>query len=219
MDISSLTSKSIAEGKLQEILPEFYDLKNITENNPWHLHQTVFDHVVRVISGMEKVLQLDFFNSENKKRIEKYLNTRRGKATRKEILVVATILHDIAKLHTCIENKETKATRCPGHEILGSFMAGRMGKRFGLEKTSITHLQNIVLHHGFIHEILNLILEKRSAEKFIKLYCDATEHFSLEVVLLAYADMLGSDLPKALPQAFTEREKVIKQILQYILQK
>lgn len=69
MNILDITSQSIRKGKLQSILPEYYQLKNFEENNPWHIHQNVFDHVVGVFEGLETVLKFEFLDLIDKNKI------------------------------------------------------------------------------------------------------------------------------------------------------
>lgn len=66
-DILSITSVDLKNGKFKQILPEFYDLKSIIENNRWHLHQSVFDHVIKVVQGLEQILEFDFLSNSRKK--------------------------------------------------------------------------------------------------------------------------------------------------------
>lgn len=139
-----------------------------------------------------------------------------GKFSRKEILIVATLLHDIAKTITVLQNKKTLATRCPGHEMIGSFMSMEMGKRFGLDVRDNRHLQQIVHYHGFIHDILSLALEKKPSEPYIQMYRNITKNMSIEIALLAYADMLGSDLPKVNKAEFDNRKRLIIDFLRVL---
>lgn len=209
LNILSITSKSLKEGALRGILPECYDLSSAVENNPWHKNQNVFDHVVGVFEGLEKVLMFEFLDENSRDKVNSILQEKVEKHSRREILIVATILHDIAKAHTLIKNEKTGMTACPGHEMIGSYLSHEMGKRFGLSGKSIDQLQAIILYHGFVHEILTLSIRKGQQEKYFNLSKKMTRNCYIELLILAYADMLGCDLPRVNPQDFVKREELI----------
>lgn len=213
LNILSVTSKSLKEGALRGILPEYYDLSSAVENNPWHKNQNVFDHVVGVFDGLEKVLMFEFLDKNSRDKINSILQEKVEKHSRREILIFAAILHDIAKSLTLIRNEKTGMTTCPGHEMIGSYLSAEMGRRFGLRNKSLHHLQMVVLYHGFVHEILTLSIRKGTPKKYFDLFKNMISNNYIELLILAYADMLGSDLPKVNPQEFSQREELIKSIL------
>ena len=49
-----LTVKAIQAGSLKSVLPELYELQEVYETNPWHNHQQVFGHILRVFSFLKK---------------------------------------------------------------------------------------------------------------------------------------------------------------------
>ena len=209
IDILSITSKNLREGKLRVILPEYYDLSSAVENNPAHKYQNIFDHVISVFQGLENILKFNFLNEKLRNKLDSALFEKIGSHSRREILIVATILHDIAKTLTIIKNEKTGMTACPGHELIGSYLSREMGGRFGLSGASLKHLETIVLYHGLAHDMLTLIFKKGSTEKYIQFFEPIVGRAFIEVQLLAYADMFGSDLRKIDPTEFLKREELL----------
>lgn len=209
---STVTASKLKSGVYASILPEYYELNKVNDNNPWHLKQNVFDHVVAVYAGLEQVLALKFLPPDVRTNLETYLKTKHGKYTRQELLQVATILHDIAKSITVIGNPPN-TTSAPGHEVIGSVMVADFAPRFDLDEKGTERVKQIVLYHGFSHDILNLIINKYNPIKYMSWLKKVAPDFYIELLLLAYADMLGSDLKGNLPQEFVRREKIITQLL------
>jgi hypothetical protein len=119
IDIASITSSKLRKGEYKSVLPEYYALSLVSENNPWHVNQNVFDHSVAVFVGLEGVLKLNFLKGIHKIKIQKHLDEKIGKSARKELLIVATVLHDIAKKDLLIKLPSGN-TVCPAHEVIGS---------------------------------------------------------------------------------------------------
>lgn len=213
IDILSITSDKLKKGKYKSILPEFYALRTVTENNSWHLNQNVFDHVVAVFAGLEIVQKLDFLQGKYRKKIKKYLDKKAGKFTRRELLIVAALLHDIAKTDVLIEDSSGK-TKSPGHEIISSVMIGKFASRFGLDGKGKEYVERMVHYHGFTNDILSIALYKNNEAKYLRLFKEAVGDIHLELLLLMYADILGSDLKKSDPEEFGVRLNLIKSFLE-----
>ena len=199
----------------RSILPEYYQLATITENNSWHNNQNVLDHVIAVFAGLEKTLQFAFINTITRKGIESYLTEKFGTYSKRELLKIATILQDIAKTKTLI-TASSGQTRCPGHEIIGSVMIKNFVDRFDLDLEGKERIKKIILLHGFTHDLLGLIVAKGDPLLYFDLLKQAAPDFWIELLLLAYADMLGSDIQQALPDDFKKREKLIITFLEQV---
>lgn len=212
IDILSITSEKLKKGKYKSVLPEYYALKSVTENNPWHLRQKVFDHVVAVFAGLEKVLELNFLKTNTRNKIQNHLGKKVGKFTRKELLIVATLLHDIAKNKAVITDPSGN-TKSPGHEIIGSIIVEAFSSRFILDKRGEVFVKRIVQYHGFVNDILTLILDKKQ-KNFFRIFKEAVGDISLELLLFMYADILGSNLKKLSPKEFAVRLNLITNLLE-----
>jgi len=91
MDVSEITMKRLRDGKLVKELPELYELKDVIEINTWHDHDPVFNHTLNV---MKNLLALE---KKLGAKGNALLSRRIGFHTRRELLFLAAMLHDIAK--------------------------------------------------------------------------------------------------------------------------
>ncbi len=216
IDISSITSVKLKRGDYEQLLPEYYALKSITENNPWHSNQNVFDHVVAVFEGLEEVSRLNFLDDKKRNKLSNYLNTKVGSLSRKELLTVATLLHDVAKADLLIKSPSGN-TSCPGHELIGSSMVIRFSDVFGLDEKGINQVTKIVHYHGDVNDFLTLIIHKDNQKKYLRLLRTVVEDIDIELLLFMYADMMGSDLKMLNSAEYKKREFVIISSLKFLL--
>ncbi len=191
-----LNKNNLKTGKLADLIPEFYELKNVVENNDWHNKETVFKHTLSVLDNLEKIIR----NLDNK--AKQTLNKKIGLNTRGDLLRVATLFHDIAKKETIVDKKGT--TFCLNHEDKGSIKAKKILKRFHLSSQEIKFILKIVKNHGLIHKILppeNQNFQKESISFKKKFF----HNIYPELILLAFADTIGSYLIKSRPTEFKSR--------------
>lgn len=207
IDISSISSEKLKRGDYKKLLPEYYALKSVGENNNWHIKPSIFEHVVAVFAGLEKVLKLRFLNNHLRAKIEKYLTKRVDKHTRKDLLVVAIILHDIAKVKVYIKDLSGN-TRCPSHEIVSASMVDSFATRFSLDDKELSFVRDLVLYHGFVHDIIGIV-SKGAMEDHFALLKEVVGDKQIELLLFIYADMMGSDLRKLNHEEYKNREQVI----------
>jgi len=149
VDLSDITIKKIKNKELKGLIPEFYELEEIVENNPWHNKESVFNHTVSVLDNLEKIIR------ESKKEIKQNLNEVVDKNSRKSLLYTAALLHDIGKKET-IADLGNRVKGCPGHEKKGAQKTERILKRFNLSSREFKIIRDIVRNHGVIHDIIGL---------------------------------------------------------------
>ncbi len=214
--ISDITSQNLLSRKYIRVLPEYYLLETVTENSIWHDHQVVLDHVIRVYEGLESILHYDFYEADYRIQLEQHLSEPVEKRTKKELLQVATLLHDIAKVDTLIIRPDGTAG-CPSHELIGAERVKNFSKRFGFGPKDEEFTERIVRYHGFISEILNSILETGYKEKYFRIFKEITAEQSVCLVLLMHADLLGADLEKNDKKAFNERISLLRWLLSELI--
>ncbi|HCS79339.1 TPA: hypothetical protein DIV55_06410 [Patescibacteria group bacterium] len=218
INISTVTSQSLKGRKYLDSFPEYYELATVIENNLWHNNQNVLDHVIGVFAGLEVVLKFTDLKATQKILLEKYLSVVIGHRTKKEALIVATLLHDIAKTDTLVKHPDGTAS-CPGHELIAAGRVKRFSNRFDLSKNDEAYVERIVRYHGFISEILNLIIDNSNKEKYLEIFQDTVGDIAIELVLLMHADMLGSDLEASDKKAYTDRINTLSWILDQLMEK
>lgn len=205
LTLSQLTAQNLRQGMFKQELPEYYRLEKFVENNPWHLHQDVFSHSVKVMAGLEKVLEFEFLADSQKQVAKAYCAAVvTNGMSRIERLRAVVLLHDISKSLVFTQLPDG-STQCPGHEFLSAAMVNDFADRLALNKTAMLEIRGMVLLHGSISEILNLELSHQRNGQFITLFERLAPDTAIDLLLFIYADILGSDLEKAMPTAFTDR--------------
>lgn len=210
-----ITAKKLSAGEFVDILPEYYDLALVSETNPWHDDQNVFEHVVAVFSGLESILKLNFLKPKEKKAIESYLGKKAGKYCRKELLIVAILLHDIAKSYLHIKLDSGK-TEYPGHAMIGASSVSQFRDRFDLDSKGAKYVQRLVHFHGFVNDVLTLLIHGKDLEKALKMFEAVVGDIQIELLLFMYADMKGSDLKKLDSKEYRLRETAIIRSLAFL---
>ena len=194
--IMKINKKNILSGKLKGLIPEFYDLKNTVEDNEWHIKETVFDHSLSVLENLEKI-----FRNLDKNILNK---------SRKNLLRIAALLHDISKPETMVY--ENGIANSLGHEQKGSIKAKKILKRFNLSKKESGIITNVVKYHGLIHKIISPD-NKNFQEEYKKFKKRFSKSIFFELILLGYADTIGSYLKKSNPNRYKHRINFYKKEL------
>jgi len=210
--------KEIKNGKLEKVIPELYALKGTVENNPWHNQEPVFDHVLSVLENLGKIIR------DSNKSITKLFDEIVDVNSKKDLLYLATLLHDIGKGET-ITDLGNGARGCPNHEKKSAQITEKILKRFNLSPKESKIIIDIVGNHGIIHDIIGLKCKnfKKGGEKehdlthaiaglenknFNEEYRKFKNKFSKiypELIFLAFADTVGSYLKKTEPSEFSCR--------------
>jgi hypothetical protein len=118
------------------------------------------------------------------------LNQKIDNYSKRDLLFLSTLFHDIAKPDTIIE--ENEVTSCSNHEEVGSEKVRDILKRFDLSKKERAIVINIIKYHGEIHPILsskNTDIEKQFAD-----FKQRHHDIFIELILLGMSDTFGSQL-------------------------
>lgn len=197
-------SESNLEAKLIAA-PEFQELKDVVEKTLYHFNERVYDHVLLVLKNLKEILER--INPETAAKLSEKIGAR----TRKELLIIATVLHDISKTE-CIVVKEDGTTRCSGHEEAGAKKAIEILKRFGLSEAELGHISAVIEAHAVTDAIFtadNQISEAdRQAikEKYAAIY--------IELILLTYADAMSEYTRVSRPEEYQLKSDFYQKELQ-----
>jgi len=203
LKVSAINIEKLRQNQFQNELPEFFELKNYVENNSWHNNDSVFNHTLTVLEELEKLLK----NINNK--INSYLHQKIDNYTKRDLLFLGTLFHDIAKSDTF--EKTNDSTTCKNHEELGAKKVSKILKRFDLSEREKVIVIKIVKYHGKI----NIILDpnnKKLEEQYRRFKTERHDIF-MELILLAMADTLGSQLKDNKPEEFKFRIDFYKKII------
>ena len=202
--VSAISIKKLRNREFQNELPELYELENFIENNAWHNNDSVFNHTLAVLDELEKLLK-----NINNKKINFYLDQKVDGHTKRELLFLGALFHDIGKSDTLVKNGNS--TSCPKHEKIGSEKVKSILDRFNLSDREKAIVVNIVKYHGEIPSILDPNNDKvdEQLDKF------KSEHHDIftELILLAMADTLGSQLKDNNPDNFKFRIDFCQRII------
>lgn len=214
--IFQINSDSLEKKEYIETLPEYYALAAVTENGSWHNHQNTLHHVTSVFKNLELLLRFENKTDRQKKSVKAYLSTMVGTKTRKEILIVATLLHDIGKVDTLLQRLDGSSS-CPGHELVGAARVKNFTSRFGLNDRDESYVERIVRYHGFIYQTMELIDANGKKDKYFAIFTDTVGDIALELVLLMHADLLGSDLKTLNKKGFDFRVQLLEWMFDQLL--
>lgn len=210
LTLSQLTAQNLLDGVFRQELPEYYRLVNFIENNPWHKQQDVFTHSVKVMQGLEKVLEFDFLSSKQRQLAQAYCHSHVDSHTsRADRLRAMVLLHDISK-SLVFTKLPDGTTQCPGHEFLSAALVSDFAQRLALSRKLESQVRGMVVLHGAISEVLNLELSHQRSGQFISLFERLTLDTTIDLMLFIYADILGSDLETAMPAAFADRINLLQ---------
>jgi len=53
--VSAINIKKLKDGEFKKELPEFYELKDVVENNAWHNDDIVFTHALMVLKKLGEI--------------------------------------------------------------------------------------------------------------------------------------------------------------------
>lgn len=216
IDISQVTSASLKDKKYLASFPEYYALASVTENSLWHSNQNVLDHVIGVYAGLETVLKFDELKLKQKDELKKYLSQIVGNQPRQNIIRVATLLHDIAKTDVLVKRPDGTAG-CPGHELIAAGRVKTFAERFNLDTKAESYVERIVRYHGFISEILNLMIANQNKDKYFQILKETVGDVVVELTLLMHADLLGCDLEKGDKKGYDDRIALLDWMLKSLL--
>lgn len=140
--------------------PLFIKLKDVVENNDYHDHEAVYDHLIKTKDIALREIKGDFVtNSEAKKLFLEFVNKDFQGIKRTNIMVLIALLHDIGKILSVKEGgnfspivvtDSSGITSIPGHEYWGSTIVEMILKDFNLESEIIAYISNVTrLHDTF----------------------------------------------------------------------
>ena len=194
LKISDLTVARLRNGDFEIDLPEFYELRSVIENNGWHDNDSTFNHTLTTFEQLEKIL------AGVNPAVVAYLAQRVGGHTRRELLFLATLFHDIGKKETRIS--EGDLSRFPGHEKAGALKVRSILQRLGLAAVEQDFVCEIIRRHDEIHQLL---ADPQDSQLPAKLEAFSKNGLFLELVLLAMADTFGCQLDRKDPENFRFR--------------
>ena len=204
-------------GALDKTLPELSGMKGVEQTAP-HVHD-VWEHTLSVAGYLESVLAAldpnynpdtasDLLNGLMVLRIGRYRQqigetlaaTLTGERSRRSLLFLAALYHDVAKPQTKKTDEEGQL-RFWEHDQQGAEIVSRRARAFGMSNDEATRLETIVRNHMRILFHTNRLLRegKPPSRRAVYRFFRDTGPAGVEVCLLALADIRAT-YEQTLPQ-------------------
>lgn len=143
--------------------PLFLKLKEVVENNGYHNHEAVYDHLIKTKDIAKREISGDFItNLKAKKLFLEFVNEDFLGMKRVDIMILIALLHDIGKILTVKEDDSVRSivvtdssgvTSIPGHEYWGSTIVADTLQGLTLESAVITYISNVIRLHDTFSEV------------------------------------------------------------------
>lgn len=178
--------------------PLFLRLKNVVENGPYHNHEDVYSHVIKVKDKALKEIDADFIdNLEAKDKFNAFITEDLHGFKRGDLMVLIALVHDIGKilsvkdgnqLRPILVTNEKGQTFCPGHEHWGSTIVGEVLEEFSLPKEVTDYIAAVIRNHDTFNP---LYFDSKASLTFDLLINDVksrAEGFYIEALFNVYCD-------------------------------
>lgn len=211
--ISELTTEKIRANTFEQEIPEFYALRTVVESQGWHDNQTVFDHSLESVDSLDEMLRFEYLEPAARDRLIAYLDTTLDTCTRRELLVFATLLHDIGKTISLQTNAQGN-TGSPSHGLIGCWVAEPLVARFGLSEREQKHVLGLVSDHLVPSDLIEMSINNKTPNEGItELLTAHRPESTVELLLLAYADWMGCDVREPVEAELAQRVVVVQECL------
>jgi UTP:GlnB (protein PII) uridylyltransferase len=202
-------SKAIRGGSLETIVPELYALRECIEINPWHDHQSVFDHTTSVLAAFEEFLdELSFSSKQHDVRLMEYLSSHVYGISHSDLIRLGILFHDIAKPISFETDAQNGMTNCPHHEVHSALSTIEMANAFGLPKGTCRTIAQLALMHMSANTVVNTAMNGEP-ERVFGAFQETVADLYIPLLLLAKCDASGSDFPLLDLMQFEKRDACI----------
>jgi len=169
-------------GALGVILPELNPMKAVAQPRPHRF--TVWEHSLRAVESLETLFgNLALLDPHSARLSEHLAEPLGGGLTRREVLKLAALLHDVAKPRT--RTVEKGRVRFIGHDLSGASIARTIGQRLRLSGRATQVLERLVLHHLRLMHLGQLpVVSRRARYRFFR----DLEGEAQDLLLLSLAD-------------------------------
>lgn len=207
----------------------FLRLKEVVENNGYHHHEKVYDHLIKTKAIAKREISADFItNPEAKELFFEFVNEDFHGMKRADIMILIALLHDVGKilsvkdgnnLHPILVANSSRITSLPGHEYWGSTIVEKFLKEFTLDPQILRYISNVIRLHDTFSEnywaprndwpmeaILNDVKSRAEGlykEALFNIYCDCFTAAPFQTAKEKIVQIFNE------PALYTKREYVI----------
>lgn len=162
----------------EKLYPELMQLVNTKQDTVYHPEGNVEEHTKQVLAKANEIAEREKLSVEEK-----------------QILILSSLLHDIAKPETTKEEWSDKLNRFKvtsrGHEQAGEAIALDLLERIGIKEDVRVKIGKLVAEHLAHATISSLTARKQKKSAFAKLVNRLAPANVEQLVMLMEADMLG----------------------------
>lgn len=190
-------------GLLEKVIPQIKVMRNCKQGTYHHLD--VWPHSLETVVQMEKV----FAQTKSDKEIDDYLSKPLGgKRSRRSLMKLAALLHDIGKPDT--RKKERGRMSFHGHEHVGRAIVKHIAVMLKLSVSERHALEDMVRWHlrpGYLSNF------KQPSEKAIYRYFRDTKDESVSILLLSLADQRSTRGPATTQKDQDHHERICLELV------
>lgn len=194
--------------------PLFLQLKNVIENNPWHDHESVYDHLIKTHKTADEKISGNFItNPHAKKLFLDFVNENLGGVKRKDLILVTALIHDIEKVfYYKHKNNEkiltrknaSKIIKIPQQKYLKSNIVAELLKDTGFSQKNIEIISKIVKLHDTFNDSYFYGLKNKNVNFIINDIKSKAEGFYIEALFNIYCDVYYAKISKDSIRKITE---------------
>lgn len=216
LSLANFTPDRIMKDEFVTVLPEYYELKAVVESQPWHDHQTVFDHSLKSAVALETIIRFEQLPEPASTALTNYLAQKYENHSRLQVLRLATLLHDAGKLIS-LQHDPQGNTSSPSHGVLGAWVARPLVDKFAMADSEKQVVLDLITNHLVATDLIEMsVANNTSAQKVVELLQAHRPDIAVELVVLGYADWLGCDIRATVREERQKRVARVHECLRYI---
>ncbi|MBN19014.1 MAG: hypothetical protein CL758_06040 [Chloroflexi bacterium] len=203
---------------LSKIIPEIDEAKKITQ--PKEHYWDVFNHLIETIGALEKILD----NNNANKFIDRYIPRIKNEKeyfneiifeghTRKTILKLVALIHDISKPETKTVEKSGKI-RFLGHDKIGAKKSIKILRKLKMSNKSIEFITSIIANH--LRPTQMSQKHELPSNRALNRYLRDLQGIAIDTLYLNLADYLSARGELLQEKEWAEHCKLINHILNHL---
>jgi putative nucleotidyltransferase with HDIG domain len=199
-------------GWVKAILPELYQLKKVKQSAPHRWD--VFGHTLRTLEALEKILPLDngppAIELPFREKVQEHLSVvLPGVCSRRQLLTLSALFHDLGKAHTGATQNDGCIT-FRGHETAGAQMAFELMQRLRFSNQACQQVKTTVQNHMRPLQLAQIVpTSRRAVHRF---YRD-TQAAGVSVAVLGLADHLATGGPHEDRRGWESLQRTVADLL------
>ncbi len=207
--LTSISAAGLERGDFRTELPEYYALRQYVEHSLWHLNQDVYSHCLKVMQSFEWVMKFEFLTDPARSAAKTFFAQQVVGMSRFDRLKAVVLLHDIAKPLVFKRHADGTAGCSSLHELLSAAQVQDFQVRLELTDEQAEQIRYMILLHGVVSEMINVSLDFKDESTYFEHFSRVAGDCTDELLCFIFADMMGADLDRSLPEAFEVRKKLL----------